>query len=115
MKRYSKSVIVKMSVSEDVQREEMYRYISSVKLFKVSHPKFDRVQLLCSSAQYPKIIANIRDALFFAVSMLPPTEFLHWGNEVVSYLHILASMFKLLDFNVLSTTQGHLRTIKLRS
>jgi len=83
-----------MSVSEDVQREEILRYISSVRMFKVSHPKFDRVQLLCSSAQYPKIIANIRDALFFAVSILPPTEFLHWGNEAVSYLHIPASMFK---------------------
>ena len=83
-----------MSVSEDVQREEILRYISSVRMFKVSHPKFDRVQLLCSSAQYPKIIADIWDALFFAVSVLPPIEFLHWGNEVVSHLHIPASMFK---------------------
>ena len=94
MKRYSKSVIVEMSVSENFQREEMHRYISSVRMFKVSHPKFDRVQLLCSSAQYPKIIADIRDALLFAVSILPPTEFLHWGDEVVSYLQIPASMFK---------------------
>ena len=94
MKRYSKSFTVKMSVSEAVQRGEMYRYISSVRMFKVSHPKFDRVQLLCSSAQYPKIIADIWDALFFAVSVLPPIEFLHWGNEVVSHLHIPASMFK---------------------
>ena len=94
MKRYSKSVVVEMSVSENFQREEMYRYISSVRMFKASHPKFDRVQLLCISAQYPKIIANIRDALLFAVSILPPTEFLHWGDEVVSYLQIPASMFK---------------------
>ena len=57
-----------MSVSEDVQREEILRYISSVRMFKVSHPKFDRVPLLCCSAQYPKIIVNIRDALFCAVS-----------------------------------------------
>ena len=83
-----------MSVSEDVQSEEVHRYISSVKLLKASDPKFDRVQLLCRSAQYPKIIADIRDALFFAVSVLPPIEFLHWGNEVVSHLHITASMFK---------------------
>ena len=94
MKRYSKSVIVEMPVSEDVQREEMHRYISSVRMFKVSHPKFDRVQLLCRSAQYSKVIVNIRDALFCAVSLLPPTEFLLWGNEVVSYLHIPAAMFK---------------------
>ena len=61
----------------------MHRYISSVRMFKVSHPKFDRMQLLCSYAQYPKIIVNIRDALFFSsVSLLPPAEFLHWGNEM---------------------------------